>query len=775
MFHTWETSAYQNAQHNDGDTVGSGKRRTSTVRACEPCRKRKIRCNGESPCDACIWYKKSPSCHYTEPRQRQIPTRRSLEKIAEDLQTCRGVLQKLIPGIPPEQLKSLGRDALLELVSKTSPGSYLSPPSPVTPLDEKPPAISPEAANLEQLQPIPDEATDGTESRSSGLKGITDDVNALSLSVKKSTSYLGISSVTAVLRVILWLDPEAQNFFSKTPDRSIAASRETSSPPEESTLESTTPKGNGDSSVWDEIPLINAYFRYIHPLAPLLDEQDFRDTYMTRSRTDPRWWLLLNTVLALGSMANSSHCDEHGHKIYWRRAKQYLTIDTIGVAHIEVVQALALISGLLLHYLQQPNLAHALMGAALRLATTIGLHRDYTEGVNPRQRESAGKSIELRRRVWWSLFVLDSWACYGLGRPSMGRMSHAISAKLPQEPLQASSQVLQLAQENIRFCIISTKMEDLLANSPIIPEAERRSIDNSFVEWFQNSSVKNNTPRAMPGEAHGVSVTKNVMRWRYLLCRILAHRPVLLWAAMRRAPFSELPEDKRFAVEICRETTFELINDIASTWRVSRPCATSGWHATWLLYQALMVPLLHLFADRSNELLVEKNQTVIEVGLNTFVDLRSWSQTATRSAEAIQRIYQASKRHNLPNVSQGSRTGNWVPGLMTNNFEQSHEQTSFITPLQVNTGDPLSQEMYMDNMFDSLNWSNNLVDERFPYMQNAVNWGEDQNNIMSYDAFMSPSEWVPDPELRALDQTISQGLGTAEHSHWQNYPQYQQP
>lgn len=75
MFHTFETNQNPSPEQQE-PASSSAKRRTSTVRACEPCRKRKIRCNGEHPCETCQWYRKAATCHYTEPRQRQMPSKR---------------------------------------------------------------------------------------------------------------------------------------------------------------------------------------------------------------------------------------------------------------------------------------------------------------------------------------------------------------------------------------------------------------------------------------------------------------------------------------------------------------------------------------------------------------------------------------------------------------------------------------------------------------------------------------------------------------------------
>jgi Fungal specific transcription factor domain len=254
--------------------------------------------------------------------------------------------------------------------------------------------------------------------------------------MKQSSSYLGISSVMAALRVILWIDPECQAFVNKSPSRSQMASRAASVPPDlvGAVSAPTASVEMQANSPWDEIPAVNAYFQYVHPFIPLIDETSFRDTYMTKQRSDSRWILLLNTVLAMGCMANGNSEDTI-HSIYFDRAKEHLNVDTLGSAHIETVQALAILSGFYLHYVQQPNVANSLMGAALRMATALGLHRDYTEGVGPANTRKANFSIEMRRRVWWSTFLLDSWASNALGRPSMGRFSHAITARSPQEPI----------------------------------------------------------------------------------------------------------------------------------------------------------------------------------------------------------------------------------------------------------------------------------------------------------------------------------------------------
>ena len=438
MFHTFESSKLADASqglssgaaNNGTESKSVTSRRTSTVRACEPCRKRKIRCNGELPCETCQWYRKASSCHYTEPRQRQVPSRKSIEKITSTLHDYRAILQQLFPDVHPDALVSLPRDKLMELVSKS--GSH-QPPSPATSngvLETSHISPNAEAGELETLQMMPDQNPDHGPTPQT-KPGVADEVNALSLSVKASTSYQGISSIMAVLRLMIWIYPESQTFFTNTPAPSVMPSR-AQSPPPHAEITSRIPEGVFTGR--DGLFLLNSYFTYVHPLIPLLEEQSFRETYQKGERHDSRWLALLNTVFAMGSMA-ASDADDKAHHVYFERAKQHLGgLDCLGSAHLETVQTLAILGGYYLHYLQLPNLANSVMGSCLRMATALGLHREYVNERPDTARTVPAFSADMRRRVWWCVFCLDSWANMTSGRPTMGRWGNAVTAR-PPEPI----------------------------------------------------------------------------------------------------------------------------------------------------------------------------------------------------------------------------------------------------------------------------------------------------------------------------------------------------
>lgn len=332
----------------------------------------------------------------------------------------------------PESLVSLPREKLLELTTGSS--SYAAnaprPASPATSgsVEAQVSPLSHEDDNLESLQSMPEELDDDRQPSSGELvEGVSDDVNALSLSARPSSSYLGVCSIQAVLKVIVWLDPGAASYFAQIPPTQSCdggldydTQHAWNQPP-------VTPPNLAIPST--EMQMLDAYFLYFQSFVPMIDEQMFRETYIMGRRRDDYWLALLNIVLALGSIAASGP-DDMTHQTYFLRCKSHLSLSSLGSSHLETIQALGLIGGWYCHYISQPNLAYSLMGAALRMAAGLGLHKEFADS---RQAPNSAKlaSIDLKRRVWWSLFCMDTWGGMTLGRPSMGRFGPNITVKPP--------------------------------------------------------------------------------------------------------------------------------------------------------------------------------------------------------------------------------------------------------------------------------------------------------------------------------------------------------
>jgi hypothetical protein len=336
-----------------------------------------------------------------------------------------------------DSLISMPREELLELALSTPvEGLMRSPSTAGTHAISDAAQGSEENESLEALEQAPPEDPYWDESRKHQVRvqGFADDVNGLSMSVDRLSSYVGISSITAALKVIVKCAPQAGPLIANGNQETAVPSRANSPPPEmdDDKTHALPPQAHGQE-------LIRSYFERVHWFFPLIEERKFWSTYLYSDRRDSSWLALLNMVFALGSLASSTSENE-AHYVYFNRSRQHLNLDSFGSGNLEVLQALAIMSGYYMHYLNRPNEAHSLMGGTLRMATTLGLHREFSDASKT---DSGGQlnamapgemdaiTPEMRRRIWWSLFVLDTWASTTTSRPSLGRMGPSITVLLP--------------------------------------------------------------------------------------------------------------------------------------------------------------------------------------------------------------------------------------------------------------------------------------------------------------------------------------------------------
>lgn len=331
--------------------------------------------------------------------------RRAHGDLSKAYDAAQGVLARLFPKSSLVDLQSRSRQQLLDLLdaqeSPSSPGRHPTP----TRLD------TPTIAILELDPPsqefIWDETVGG---RLEALPG-EDDVNGMAaLFEKRNHSYLGVSSVPTILRVLVHTSPQLRQALCTEPRRSSFTF-----PAPSSTLQA----GYAETS---ETPLIDAYFRTVHGVTPMIDELEFRQHRAqggTSDKANGPWLALFNMVLTLGYIAANDDTTP-GHTFFFERAAQHLDITCFASGNLYTLQALILFAGYYLHYLNRPNMASAIIGAAHRMALALGLHQTPA---------NAGCTVDNRRRAdarlltWWCLFCVDTWAGTTLGRPTLGHWS----------------------------------------------------------------------------------------------------------------------------------------------------------------------------------------------------------------------------------------------------------------------------------------------------------------------------------------------------------------
>ncbi|KAF2461875.1 fungal-specific transcription factor domain-containing protein, partial [Lineolata rhizophorae] len=684
----------------------AGSRRISTSNACVECRRRKIRCDGAQPCGQCQWYQHPEACGYAKPAQRVVPSRKLVDRLQAQVEALHKVLERVFPGRSPadvEALARLSREELLNLALSLPAAAtqhqqqqqkQQSSVQSSTPMSEG-------AESLEALEQAPDQDPEWDEERrhKDKIQGISDDVNGLSMSVDRQSSYVGISSIQAALKVIVRVAPVARRYIVQSAAYDTALPSRSNSPrPRPRTRPRPHPHSHPQDDDVTALPppavegqrLVDTYFDRVHPFFPMIDERAFRTSYLRGDRRRDRPWLTLaNMVLALGSLAGSTSADA-GHIVFFKRARRLVSLETFGSGNLEVLQALGVMAGYYMHYLNRPNEAHCIMGAVLRMATALGLHREYLEspagggggggGTNGADTmavalnsHSHAVSSEMRRRTWWSLFCLDTWASTTTGRPSLGRMGEAITArppgKMPERPSSPQGiealKILPLIHFT-SFCKIATRIQDRLAATPLLKFDELVALDAELVRWYDelpgllrggggggdddddaNDDGKNNDDRdgdeAIPSF---LRTPRAVMKWRYQNLRIVLHRPFVLATALRRTPLAQLAAEDRAAVAKCRALAGRAIAAIAAE---CAPELVAGWNGVWFAFQACMVPLLALFSDAqpagggsAAEEERARWSAQVETAVGFFERMADWSVAARKSRDAVAHLLEAS-------------------------------------------------------------------------------------------------------------------------------------
>ncbi|KAK1969861.1 fungal-specific transcription factor [Colletotrichum sublineola] len=603
------------------------------------------RCDGQQPCGQCLSSRAPKRCFYDKHRQRVIPSRKTLEALSQSLEECRSILKRLFPSQDIQSLLPLCRRDLLNLLERPvldTATALPSPPLNTSPLSQEleSPVCSSSERGFSSLELMPGRDTEWDEERRvrDPIPIEADDVNALSLSVDRQSSYLGASSIKAALMCLMKVQPALRNSLT-TPLHSAEVTHNFPSLRQKSAAPKDTQRVPWS---WKGQTLIDAYFKRIHVFVPMLDEAAFRADYLEGQRFDGPWLALLNMIFAMGSIV-AMKSDDYNHVNYYNRAMEFLPMDAFGSSHIEIVQALALIGGYYLHYINRPNMANAVLGAAIRVASALGLHRESLA-----QGSSDVVAAETRRRTWWSLFCLDTWATTTMGRPSFGRWGPAINIRPPEFGVNQARDSAQHAGilpliENIKFCKIATQIQDLLAISPLLRTEDRCNLDGQLVNWYSSLPwlLRTTDPCAEP-----LYIARCIMKWRYQNLRMLLHRPVLLSLASN-STLSQVGEQDITAIETCRELAKHTIEDIAREWTRNQ---MSGWNAVWFLYQAAMIPLVSVFWEWNSPRVPEWHQQ-IETILDLLEAMEDWSLAAKRSREVVWRMYEASRQPSVRSES----------------------------------------------------------------------------------------------------------------------------
>ncbi|KIW68455.1 hypothetical protein PV04_04398 [Phialophora macrospora] len=618
--------------------------------------------------------------HILTPSADPEPKGRNFESVRQRLETATDVLEKLFPSQSIDALSGLSREELLEKLASSSrtatlrkEQSRMSLPPGTNDHDSVTSAgLLP--AGVVQTRCLNQGHKDGAATDTAvmpqaddGSSEAGDDVNALSATSAQPSSYVGPSSTMQLFRTILRIAPEStgqqRSCQSPTTSQRSGSIRSPDATYRTPPAVQTTERIN---------TLIDAYFNWVHPATPVLDEAEFRKTASSGARNDSPWLCLFNMVLALGSIGTTRK-DSREHLTYYQAAKSHLDLEGLGNKSFETLQALILMAGWYNHYRNRPNLASALLGAAFRMAYALGLHKELPGSSEPEDRQ------ELRRKIWWNLVVFDAAEAVTLGR--------ALDTKIFETEVQCPRDVLDGALDSpssasilvitIGFSRIMIEIQSRLMTTPALPFTESLSLDAHLVDWYEalptyfHRLVGNLGSTVLEASASKRFIQPFLtIKWRYLNLRLLLYRPSLMEAVLHRIPFSELTSDQRLCIRKCLTLSGETI-DSAKLRSSETPNQYIAWPTTWYLLQICMVPLLSLYVfredinDQGSRLssiqhtgfkhsssgrdsvrqIRDECHRQVQVTLSLVKDMEPWAVASGKMHDLISHLYEARDQH----------------------------------------------------------------------------------------------------------------------------------
>ncbi|KAF8941769.1 Transcriptional activator of fatty acid utilization [Haplosporangium gracile] len=286
--------------------------------------------------------------------------------------------------------------------------------------------------------------------------------------------------------------------------------------------------------------LLSLYFRFMYPFAPMFIRKDFMERH--QQRPDLPHILILNAIFCNACWYSDDPLVRQDSTKYFNRAKIILD-ETYHVSGTSTIQALLLMSH---HQYAVGNYSGGWLytGMATRIAHDIGLHRQDFQVNEPIE-------AEVRKRVWWAVYIADRLGAGILGRPLNIRdkeynvempsddwitaVGGDDAVEYPFEPERVVSirllwtvkLFMQMGKVlNTMHCIEAEINGTFLAD---ISKTQLPQLHNSLTSWFL--SLPNElmyTPYTMsPNSNHPPSPPTALMHMFYYTTLTMLHRPYL--------------------------------------------------------------------------------------------------------------------------------------------------------------------------------------------------------------------------------------------------------
>lgn len=632
------------------------KRQKLTTTACEPCRSRKIRCDGNKPsCEACT--KRSQQCIY---------------QATPDIKSANDYVDSLVNRVAQlEQELNNAHATILRLSSHP-----ILPVEPPQQQEQQPQYCQPFSNIDPRLLPENERAA----MENGPVDAMGGDANLEA--PDEGQTFYGSSSAHGFTRQMYGIIPQNNaNSPHSGPAETPSSNQHfpTSTSPYVATENfSLLPRELSDR-------LMRLYWDRVHVLYPFLHKpsfsQAYEDLWRPVSEHHPRngtglglgdskesgpssviFHCALNAVLALGLQFSDLPLDEKERlsATCLSKSKDLLRLDLFDNGDIALVQTLLLLT----QYFQStnwPNKCWTTIGLACRLAQGLGLHIEEN-GVD---QQISFEAREIRRRVWHGCVTLDIIVSMTLGRPAMlaGPSTRSLPAPIDEDDELEIGSSIEFFRQSVKLYRIVERT--LLGVYKMNGEhftgymaAEGRSkidvvhtLDEDLTRFMHDvpAGLKWQLSDLEPHEMTGTLARQShVLHARFLHARILLHRPGFLQycreqieAGGTRPP---KPGSKIYLeTSVCTRAALELITAVS---KYSATEATGAWWynvfytrtaAMVILLSGVCPPIREQIGDEEREEAWTKCVDILTKNLPQYAPVRSCLTTLTALRQNVLR------------------------------------------------------------------------------------------------------------------------------------------
>ncbi|GJE89788.1 Zn(II)2Cys6 transcription factor [Phanerochaete sordida] len=660
-------------------------------RACDQCRRRKVRCDGSEEdgrtCSTCVSFK--DKCTYTAPtevRKRRYVDEEYVRALESEVTRLRMVNLQLQAQVNVNLAKESSPAASTPSTSSTT--AY-SPPnhSPPSPPDQQ----------VKEEEPDDDSFLEG--------------FKFMSLNDNKHVSFMGRSSnfplISAAIKMKAELvqDDAASPFGTNAQAAMMSCNRRPEFWTNITDFISPDPPYTDfpDPVVLSE--LLETYYQRVHPNYPLLHWPTFLQSINSGLHlTDEPFGAVLLLVCALGARFSTNPATLPAGATNWqwagwqwydqvRVARKLMPLTTTTLYDLQ----LATLAGAYVASLAVPHANYSIVGHGLRLAQDLGAHRRMTYSAIPTVEG------ELRKRAFWCLIAMDRAMCTVLGRPCSIQdeefdLDYPIECDdeywVTDDPQQAFKQPPGKPAMVIHF-IQSLKLTEIhtralrtiysLQGARDLQDPQRAQqmvadLDSDLNKW--EASIPEHLRYSPTREDNPYASQAASLYAAYCNLRIFIHRPFIMMTRRVSVPFPSLA--------ICTNAARSCIQVLDRHFILSGgPVVVYQYHLA-SLFSAAIILLLHVsqgvragtVTDAAKECTHVRTALRVLKNLETYWSLagRFWDilndlMTALESAQRNGSRRAAARTGNFSNFQFGTTT-TLLPGMQPSIFTEQPMQAS---------------------------------------------------------------------------------------------------